>query len=108
MSEQQFFQDPAVDSLLEALLGLAAELHVTRTRQRALESLLSRSGVVADEALANWAPSPEEAEALELERRRGRRAPPTQAQLWEVYFAGGTVAHLSSPLSRSRPGFYLE
>ena len=68
MSEQQFFQDPAVDSLLEALLGLAAELHVTRTRQRALESLLNRSGIVAEEALADWTPSPEEAEALELER----------------------------------------
>ena len=51
--DQTFFNDPAVDRLLGAVMTLAAELHVTRDHARVLEKLLIDKGVLrADEVVA--------------------------------------------------------
>lgn len=42
----QFFDDAAADHLLSMVLELSAELWVSRSRQAALESYLSKSGVL--------------------------------------------------------------
>lgn len=64
MKEQTFFSDPAIDRLMTTVLALAGEVHVSRTRQRALESLLVKANVITPEALEAWQPSaPERAQA---------------------------------------------
>lgn len=60
--KQTFFSDPAIDRLVNVTLSLAAEVQVLRDRQRALESLLRRSGIVATEQIEGW--QPEDAERL--------------------------------------------
>ena len=68
MKEQTFFYDSEVDRLMAATLSLAAELHITRDRNRALEALLIESGVVTREAIEAWQPSAEEQKAADAER----------------------------------------
>ncbi|MEE4185431.1 MAG: hypothetical protein V2J12_06680 [Gammaproteobacteria bacterium] len=46
MMEQTFFDDPAVDRLMRINLLLAAELHVTRDRLRAVEAVLEEQGLL--------------------------------------------------------------
>ena len=68
MKEQTFFSDPAIDRLMAATVSLAAELHVTRDRNRALEALLIEAGVVTKEAIEAWQPTAEEQEVADAER----------------------------------------
>ena len=56
MADQKFFDDPALDRMMGVIFGLASELHITRSRCRALEGVLVDAGVVAPGAVENWAP----------------------------------------------------
>jgi len=58
MKEQTFFADPAIDKIMATVLALAAELHIARTRQRALESILVNANLIAPEAVSTWQPDP--------------------------------------------------
>ena len=66
--KQTFFSDPAIDRLVNATLSLAAEVQSLRDRQRALESLLHRSGVVAAEQIEGWLPDDAERVAADTEK----------------------------------------
>ena len=66
--EQTFFADPALDRLMAVVMTLAAELHVTKDRLRALEVLLERRGSLDADALDHYAPDAAEAERLAAER----------------------------------------
>lgn len=59
MKEQTFFSDPAIDRIMNVVLGLAAELHTVRTKCHALEDLLVKGGVISATAVEAWTPSPE-------------------------------------------------
>jgi hypothetical protein len=50
-AEQQFFADPAIDSLMGSLMALATEHYVLRNRYDALEQELARAGVLDIESL---------------------------------------------------------
>ena len=54
--DQTFFDDPAVDRLLGAVMTLAAELHVTRDHVRVLAKLLVDKGVLRADELAAFVP----------------------------------------------------
>lgn len=45
-SEQQFFEDAAIDRLMGTTMALATEVFVLRSRLRAIENLMSQSGLV--------------------------------------------------------------
>jgi|JI10StandDraft_1071094.scaffolds.fasta_scaffold833743_2 hypothetical protein len=66
--KQTFFNDPAIDRLVNVALALAAEVQLLRDRQRAMESLLRRQGVVAPEHIESWEPDDAEHAAAEAER----------------------------------------
>ena len=51
-SEQQFFEDPAVDGVMGVLMALATEHYVLRDRVRVLEKQLTKSGHLDAAALA--------------------------------------------------------
>ncbi|MDX2222102.1 MAG: hypothetical protein SFV21_05090 [Rhodospirillaceae bacterium] len=61
MKDQVFFSDPAIDRLMGVVVGLASELHIARSRCRALEGVLVRSGVIAADAVDRWQPDAAEA-----------------------------------------------
>lgn len=50
----QFFDDPAVDHLLAMVLELSAELWVSRSRQAALESYLTKNGILDGNAFEDF------------------------------------------------------
>ncbi len=58
MADQTFFDDPALDRMMGVILGLASELHITRSRCRALEGVLVDAGVIAPAAVETWTPDP--------------------------------------------------
>lgn len=66
--KQTFFSDPAIDRLVNVALTLAGEVQVLRDRQRALESLLRRSGIVATEQIEGWQPDDAERMAADAEK----------------------------------------
>jgi hypothetical protein len=66
--KQTFFNDPAIDRLVNVALALAAEVQILRDRQRAMESLLRRHGVVAPEQIEGWEPDEAERAAANAER----------------------------------------
>lgn len=63
-----FFRDPTVDRLMEVTMELAAELWVSRRRERLLERALIERGVLPADALELRAPSDDERAALRAER----------------------------------------
>ena len=65
---QTFFSDPAIDRLVNVTLSLAAEVQILRDRQRALESLLRRSGIVSPEQIEGWQPEYPERIAADTEK----------------------------------------
>jgi hypothetical protein len=64
----QFFRDPAVDRLMEVVMELAAELWVSRRRERLLEAALVERGVLAADALELRVLSDSERADLRAER----------------------------------------
>ena len=66
--DQTFFDDPAVDRLLGAVMTLAAELHVTRDHVRVLEQLLVDKGVLHADEVATFAPDATTAAGWDAER----------------------------------------
>ena len=66
--EQTFFADPAIDRVLDMVMTLAAELHVTRDRLASLEALLVASGALAEGALDGFVPSVDLAKRLDESR----------------------------------------
>jgi hypothetical protein len=67
--EQVFFHDPALDRAMALIMTLAADLHVTKDRLRALEVLLTARGVLEEGALDHYAPTAEERTRLAAERQ---------------------------------------
>ena len=57
--EQIFFNDPALDRAFGVVMALATEVYVLKDRQKALEQMLSRNGLLDLESL-DAAPSEEE------------------------------------------------
>jgi phosphoglycolate phosphatase-like HAD superfamily hydrolase len=74
-----FFQDPDVERLLNVVMALAMELAVTRQRLDALERLLAARGLLAREAIENFAPSAEE------ERERQQMLREFQVRLLRIF-----------------------
>jgi hypothetical protein len=68
--EPDFTGDPLKDRLLDALLGITAELWVERDRRRILERLLAERGVVTPAEIEQYRSSPDE----EAGRRAARDA----------------------------------
>ena len=65
--EQKFFKDPALDRAFGVVMALATEVYVLRDRQRAIEKILARQGLLNLEAL-NAEPSEEERASSQLDR----------------------------------------
>ena len=59
--EQVFFEDPATDRMMGTVMALATELFVLRSQVRALENLLSKSGLLDVESLYETADADESA-----------------------------------------------
>ncbi len=66
--ETSYLGDPILDRLFGVITELAAELWVTRDRQRATEDLLAERGIDLRQALASYRPSPERERELRGER----------------------------------------
>lgn len=66
--DQTFFDDPAIDRLLGAVMTLAAELHVTRDHVRVLEKLLVDKGVLGADEVAAFTPDAATAAGWDAER----------------------------------------
>jgi len=67
-TDQTFFEDPAVDRLLGAVMTLAAELHVARDHTRVLEQLLVDKGVLAADDVHTYRPDSEHAKVWDSQR----------------------------------------
>jgi hypothetical protein len=67
-AEQTFFDDPALDRVMAFVFTLSTEVWVLRDRLQRLEMALQAQGGGAAEALAAFAPSPEQAAALSRDR----------------------------------------
>lgn len=66
--ETSYLGDPRLDRLLGVITEVAAELWVTRDRQRALEDILERRGIDVERELDAYQPSADRAERLKRER----------------------------------------
>jgi hypothetical protein len=71
--EFDYLDDPRISKLLDLTLQLATEVHVARHRERALEAVLVRHGVLAAGELDAFLPSADEAVVLDGERDRYTR-----------------------------------
>ena len=94
MHAQDFFADPAVDRLLAMTVALAAELHVLRDRNRALEGVLRDKGLVAAAEVEAWEPGDLDQVAIDAERElfvRSFMAPLTQAGTTAAPERGGVA-----------------
>lgn len=67
-AEYAYFTDPQVGKLLDLVLQLATEVHVTDHRLRVLEAVLVRQGHLAVDAVDTY--EPDERERAELDLRR--------------------------------------
>jgi hypothetical protein len=70
MHIQTFFADPSVDRLLAMTVALAAEVHILRDRNRALEGVLRARGLIEEAEIEAWQPAPADQPALDAERER--------------------------------------
>ena len=66
--EQQFFEDAAIDRMMGTVMALATEVFVLRSRLRAMENLMSQSGLVDIDTL-HEAEGAEEAAATKEDAR---------------------------------------
>jgi hypothetical protein len=69
--EFDYFGNPHVSTLVDLCLQLAADVHVTAQRQRALEMVLVRSGHLGATELEEFAP--DDAQRAELDATREAR-----------------------------------
>ena len=67
-TEFDYFGDPKVGKLLDLVLQLSTELHVTRQRVRVVEALLTRSGALTAGAVDEFVSTEEEQQVLDRER----------------------------------------
>lgn len=67
-NEYQYLSSPESGKLFDLILQLATELHVTRHRQRTLETFLVREGVLTAGAVDAFEASAEEAADLDEAR----------------------------------------
>jgi hypothetical protein len=70
MSQDEFFDNPAIDRMMQSIVSLSRELYVTRDRLAVMERLLETRGVVTRADLEAYVPSAEEAATIEAERNR--------------------------------------
>lgn len=68
--EYDYFGSPHVSKLVDLILQLGTELHVTGQRVRALEMLLVRSGTLPAGAVDGFEPDTREQEHLDAARDR--------------------------------------
>jgi hypothetical protein len=66
--EYDYFGSPHVSKLVDLILQLSTELHVTSQRVRALEMLLVRNGTLAAGAVDAFEPETREQEVLDSAR----------------------------------------
>lgn len=66
--EQTFFNDPALDKMMGVVMALAAEVYILRDRNRALEEMLEKSGLLLAGALDNYQPDHARSQQLAAER----------------------------------------
>lgn len=66
--EQQFFSDPALDKMMGMIMALAAEVYILRDRNRALEDMLSKSGLLQAGALDTYKPDAANSQQITAER----------------------------------------
>jgi hypothetical protein len=64
----QYFQDPAVDRLLQMFLELAAELWATKDWQHTVTTLLAQKGIVTQADIDRFAPPADVADKIAAER----------------------------------------
>ncbi|SHK98714.1 hypothetical protein SAMN05443637_115179 [Pseudonocardia thermophila] len=67
-TEFDYLRDRQVSKLLDLVLQLATEVHVSRQRERALEALLVRHGVLKAGEVDQFRPSEDEAQVLDREK----------------------------------------
>lgn len=70
MSQDQFFDNPAIDRMMQCIVSLSRELYVTRDRLAVMERMLETRGVVTRQDLESYVPQPDEAARIEAERNR--------------------------------------
>jgi hypothetical protein len=68
MHTQTFFADPSVDRLLAMTVALAAEVHILRDRNRALEGVLRDKGLIEAAEIEAWQPAAGDQAASDAER----------------------------------------
>jgi hypothetical protein len=66
----QYFDDPAVDRLLQMLLELAAELWAVKDWQFVVNRLLEQRGVVTLDEVQHYQPTAEDQQVLAVEREK--------------------------------------
>ncbi|MBO4205679.1 hypothetical protein [Micromonospora echinofusca] len=86
-TEFDYFGDPKVGKLLDLVLQLSTELHVTRQRLRVVEALLVRGNLLAAGAVDGFVA--EQAEQLVLDRERDELL----ARLMRILTEHGPAAH---------------
>jgi hypothetical protein len=62
--EFQYLESPQVSKLVDIVLQLATDLHVTTNRLRSLELLLARKGAIQPEELDRFEPDEDEQQLL--------------------------------------------
>ena len=73
-AEFDYFGNPHISKLVDLLLQMAAEVHVTTHRLQALEMLLVRSGTLTEGQLDTFEPNEAERQLMDgrLEQMQGR------------------------------------
>jgi hypothetical protein len=66
--ELQYFSSPQTGKLVDLVLQLATDLHVTSNRVRVLEAALVRAGTLSDGQVDTFEPTAAEAEILNSSR----------------------------------------
>lgn len=67
-TEFDFFENPQISKLLDLVLELGMDLHVTTTRLRALEMLFIRNGDLKEDQLDGFIPTDAEKQSLDIKR----------------------------------------
>lgn len=63
-----FLKDPVQDALMRMVMEISAELWVERERRMALEDVLVQAGAIAADAVENYSPDSDRAEAIRAQR----------------------------------------
>ncbi|MEV0394407.1 hypothetical protein [Polymorphospora rubra] len=86
-TEFDYLGDPKTSKLFDLVLQLATDLHVTRQRVRALETLLVRGGQLDADAVDGFAPTGAERVAFDADRDG------LQARLIRILTEDGPAEH---------------